>query len=281
MSEYRVRVFDAKDRENLGWTRAGEGEAICDEEGGLLAAYIVSISEQSATLEYFLLNDETLSDLVVRRLLQEARFRGASRVDVSAFLETNKAFRLAGSNVHGAIEVVRDLRAPYTPKYCEENAILMFNELTNARLVLVSSAAKCTSFRFQRATLSPEDPVFWDYHAFVYDLNEDVIVDADCTLAWRLDRQTYLNATFADAPWLASKYQPHFRLFDREQIVHLKSDRSHMNEGGEWLSPPPSWQRLNDESTLMTAITPEFQEGTLIDLPTFLSDDLASRIDSK
>lgn len=113
----------------------------------------------------------------------------------------------------------------YTPQYCEENVYLLAKQLleTSSHLktfaVFISNAVQTVILSEQRAALSHNQPVVWDYHVILLSIDRESQILAwdfdstlpfpckfDCKLAlyicpwiWKLNiLKDYMDCTFPD-----------------------------------------------------------------------------------
>ena len=138
-------------------------------------------------------------------------------------------------------------RAPYHPRYCEENAWHLCGlcelEGAEASVVVVSNRHRAVAMWAQRAA-GPGVPVAWDYHVFVVARTGGWQVwDPDTLLGYPVGLERYLADSFATAGVQPARFDPRFRVVAASEYRSaLSSDRSHMRGAdGRWLAPPPPW----------------------------------------
>lgn len=130
----------------------------------------------------------------------------------------------------------------YTACYCEENIWHLCGEpkLRDAEkyVVWIGGQQSYHPFWYQRVSVDPEMPVWWDYHVVLLVWSQGWKVwDLDTSLSLPVDAGVYFSQTFRLADELV------FRVMDSEYYRQVfSSDRSHMmNAGRQWLSAPPEW----------------------------------------
>lgn len=136
----------------------------------------------------------------------------------------------------------------YQAFYCEENIWKLAQEpvfQSPSMVCFLSNLQKSCAVWYQKASASPEEPIFWDYHViFVSSTPEGwEIWDLDSTLGFPQKATTYLEKTFWGSPYLPRDFQPLFRLIPTEVfLATFASDRSHMlRSDGSYTQPPPPW----------------------------------------
>jgi ribosomal protein S18 acetylase RimI-like enzyme len=268
---------DLDDVDAAYFARGGSLELLVDEEG-MVGCIALAVEGERAEIKRLAVDPRArgqgVGRTLVRRALDEAARRGASEVVAETHPSLASAVRLyeklgfarEGEGdpkcpIRFVARVVAEARGAYAPRWCEENAVRLARSAAMAardpRVAFVTSDARATPMRLQRAALVPDEPVLWDYHVFVIARGDDgawCAWDLDTTHRFPAPLDEYLALTFADAPWTAPRFQPRFRavpVADLEGV--FSSDRSHMlAPGGGYLAPLPPWPRLGEgESTLM------------------------------
>jgi len=142
-----------------------------------------------------------------------------------------------------------DQAPDYHPFYCEEN-IWRLNRrsvFTSTRrdVVFITSLSGACPLFGMRASASPEEPIFWDYHVVLLDWREEQakIWDLDSIHGAPIAASDWFARTVPDWSVLAQEYHPVFRVVDGEQFDKgFSSDRSHMcDEQGHFAMAPPPW----------------------------------------
>jgi hypothetical protein len=139
----------------------------------------------------------------------------------------------------------------YTPYYCEENIWHLCREpqfaAAEAKVLFISNARRQCYFWEQRASLSTNQPIGWDYHVILLARDQHWQVwDLDTTLRLPTDAKEYLNRTFQHVGKAPAEWDPIFRVIEpKDFIENFASDRSHMlDAAGGWLQPPPPWEPI-------------------------------------
>ncbi len=161
----------------------------------------------------------------------------------------------------------------YQANFCEENVWHLCRDAVAERLsglaVFISNAAQEVALFKQKASLTAEMPVVWDYHVVLFLQRQTrwEVWDPDSSLGIPVPLTEYLDATFRDD--IEGTYQPLFRLFQADQYLKaFSSDRSHMRDGDRWISPPPPWPCIGEGSTVMSMADIECDDfPAAIDLP--------------
>lgn len=163
----------------------------------------------------------------------------------------------------------------YAQYYCEENIWHLCQEKDfrpyDRNVVVISNANRSCALWHQRASITPEEPVFWDYHVvLLYKSNGWKVFDLDTNLPTPTPISEYLKSTFRDGA-VREEFRSLFRVIDADEFVKVfSSDRSHMlTTDGRWQVEPPSWPAIvrNDKSNLMELIDMQKQSvGTVMDL---------------
>ncbi len=167
---------------------------------------------------------------------------------------------------------------PYAPYYCEENIWHLCQQADfgafDSKVVLISNHSRTCALWNQRASMTPDEPVIWDYHVILlFDKEGWQVYDLDTVLNAPTSVAEYLWSTFGQAQ-VPEQFQPQFRIIDANEFVSLfSSDRSHMlTADGQWQVPPPVWPAIvrNGQSNLMDLIDMEKPSpGTVMDLMQF------------
>ena len=139
----------------------------------------------------------------------------------------------------------------YQAYYCEENIWqlcqeVIFQEISHYAL-FISNRDKSCALSYQKAALSQELPVFWDYHLVMIAQDTQKrswnIWDLDTRLRLPLELRLYLDKTFSFSRQLNPRYAPLFRLVESQTYINqFSSDRSHMLKDGQYTQPPPTWK---------------------------------------
>lgn len=145
----------------------------------------------------------------------------------------------------------------YWPYYCEENIWHLCHDAraqADARWVsFVSNAEQRVAMWRQRAALSDDEPVVWDYHVVLLVRHEAMwwIWDLDSTMGPRIEARAWLQGTFQPVVTPAELH-PRFRLVEAEAFRRrFASDRRHMRRpGGLYQAPPPPWPTIGDGHNL-------------------------------
>ena len=166
----------------------------------------------------------------------------------------------------------------YSPSYCEENIWHLCQEpdfeVYDKKVVFISNDRRSCPLWNQRACVSLDQPVLWDYHVILLFRNENwQVYDLDTLLATPTPLGEYIQNTFTRDP-VAQPFLPVFRVIEADEFVSVfSSDRSHMlTADGTWQAPPPPWPTIvrNNQSNLMELVdmrNPSF--GTIMDLSRF------------
>lgn len=135
----------------------------------------------------------------------------------------------------------------YTACYCEENIwrLCARSEVRGRvqKVVWISSLAGFCPLWHQRASTTPDQPVWWDYHVILLVLTDRWRVwDLDTRLSLPKAAGEYLLSTFDNT----GQFEPLFRVMDADYYLRcFSSDRSHMqDENARWLASPPQWDLI-------------------------------------
>jgi hypothetical protein len=132
----------------------------------------------------------------------------------------------------------------YQPFYCEENIWQLCKHpyFKKAAVEVIFMLPKHKEFIavWQSKMSKAEQPILWDYHVVLHDINAKVIYDFDTLLPFPIDAEKYFFHTFS---LVYPAYLPLFKVFQQEDFaLNFFSDRTHMqNKKGKWLKPPPEW----------------------------------------
>ena len=148
----------------------------------------------------------------------------------------------------------------YAAFYCEEN---VWHLSQDARLgdrqrwvAFISNPSRSCALWSQRASASPELPVIWDYHVVLLAESSRgsgvEVWDLDSLAGMPLALDLYLKATFLIGHEIPESFRPWFRVVEAEDFARtFSSDRTHMQEGGRWIHPPPPWPLIQVPGTRM------------------------------
>ena len=140
----------------------------------------------------------------------------------------------------------------YVPYYCEENIWHLcqhqdFDNIETCDVVFITNERKQFPIFYQRAAISNERFVVWDYHVILITKEKDkgaFVWDLDTTLSFPVPLEFYVKECFLFEKKYA-KYYPKFRIIERNKLLStFTSDRKHMLVKGsdtEYLQPPPAW----------------------------------------
>ena len=150
----------------------------------------------------------------------------------------------------------------YAPFYCEENVwqLARSGQVAPASVVFVSNRTRSCALWAQRAASELSMPVLWDYHVILVAHAKEgpLVYDLDSRLEFPLTLPEYLRGTFPSGDKLRKTLRPRFRVVDvPEFLEHFGSDRSHMQEDGEWRAPPPDWTRIGEVMNLFDFVETE------------------------
>lgn len=169
---------------------------------------------------------------------------------------------------------------PYQACYCEENIWHLTKHFPKAKIIFILNQKASTKLYYQKASLHPFFPVYWDYHVILIHKENDseMVYDFDTYMDFPTDAQTYFSATFnVDNEPIDEACV--LRVIDAEAYQHyFHSDRTHMqDEDGNWLMPPPIWQAIMNTAAncyALAAIRNLANEhiGELIPLRRYLAD---------
>lgn len=179
----------------------------------------------------------------------------------------------------------------YTPYFCEENIwkfISSFSEKDEIYAVFVSNKIKQTPIIKQKIN---EALVVWDYHVIAVRKSPNgsaFVYDFDTSLDFPCDFLTYVTESFGYFDFkslnfnnhaipkelMNKKYLPFFRVVEgRKYLMEFASDRSHMQENGKFVKPPPPYAPIQTNSckmNLMDYINCESRSpGSLMDITEF------------
>ena len=166
----------------------------------------------------------------------------------------------------------------YATNYCEENAWHLCQEPifegVEVKVVFVLSHGGVCRLWDQHLAGDEDEPVCWDYHAFVVALQGEWMAwDLDTRLGLPAPLRIYLARTFRSSDDLPDFFDPVFRVVDAEEyLATFSSDRGHMlGPGGEWMATPPEWEPIlaGGTSTMDWFINPEEGPGELLSLEEF------------
>ncbi len=148
----------------------------------------------------------------------------------------------------------------YHAYYCEENIwhLCQQPELQNSEVVVIASKGDVFPILCQRAAVTPDTPLFWDYHVVLlwHSKNEHYILDFDTTLPFCIPITRYIQRSFVDEQQLNAQFIPLLRVMSaNEYIANLQSDRSHMKTADGWLAEPPSWSPISTCSSNLHQFT--------------------------
>jgi hypothetical protein len=132
--------------------------------------------------------------------------------------------------------------ALYCAAYCEENVWHLLGEMIEAKVpsqaVIVTNPTASVLYFQQRA--APESYLCWDYHVFAK--SADCVLDLDHRDGIPISVADYLAGSFPAANGWPDDLRPRFlSLAATDYRLRFSSDRRHMQRGGAWLVPPPSW----------------------------------------
>jgi hypothetical protein len=132
----------------------------------------------------------------------------------------------------------------YKANYCEENIWQLANRLTNpCQIIFISNEHRHVALWRQKG--APVGKVLvWDYHVVLFEKKDNTTIchDFDSRFAANSSATNYLEATFPSSMVVNEYFKPSFKVISKaEYIRYFSSDRSHMFEGGHWLSLPPEW----------------------------------------
>ena len=168
-----------------------------------------------------------------------------------------------------------ETRYKYAPSYCEENTWHLCQEPVfegaEVKVVFVLSHFGVCRLWNQKISADPEEPVCWDYHAFVIARQEEWMAwDLDTRLGLPVFLPHYLASTFRNPDDLPELFEPVFRVIAAEEyLATFSSDRGHMlGPGGEWMATPPDWEPilLAGGSTMEWFLDPSGGPGDLLSL---------------
>ena len=166
-------------------------------------------------------------------------------------------------------------RFKYAPSFCEENVWHLCREPIfegiELKVVFVLSHGGICRLWNQKICGDTDEPVCWDYHAFLMASDEEWMAwDLDTKLGMPIPMGGYIANTFRNPDDLPDIFEPVFRVMDAEEYLStFSSDRSHMQgPGGEWMANPPEWEPILQlgESTFEWFINPEGGPGELLTL---------------
>ncbi|KAI5850412.1 N-terminal glutamine amidase-domain-containing protein [Morchella snyderi] len=167
-----------------------------------------------------------------------------------------------------AVTGVFDLsRVMYTQFYCEENIYHMIRDHVAPEhwgdfyVVFISNVEKCVALNFQKVGVTPDTPVYWDYHVILLHHPRATaphtltVYDLDTLLPFGTPHHAYLAHTFPPTlpdPRLAHPPAPaRFKLVPALDYMRMfASTRAHMwreymTEDGDlerrWAAEPPPW----------------------------------------
>lgn len=132
----------------------------------------------------------------------------------------------------------------YCANYCEENIWQLAKQIDNPCLIIFISNPDRQVALWQQQAAPPGQPLVWDYHVTLFEQRDTQILchDLDSRLNSPLPAIDYLTATFPQLKNLPPQYQPHFKLIEKHRYLSgFASNRQHMRDNQQWLSPPPNW----------------------------------------
>ena len=144
----------------------------------------------------------------------------------------------------------------YTSHYCEENVYQLLSQFPDSlqtHLYTVFCSNPTRSVFFWNQTLSqPNEPVIWDYHVFLVYLNQQeqisLVYDLDSLLSFPISCADYLDKGLVERDY-PSQYQRFYRVIPGLVYKeYFSSNRSHMKRHEKWLSPPPTYPCLWNET---------------------------------
>ena len=132
----------------------------------------------------------------------------------------------------------------YCANFCEENIWQLAKQTDNpCHIVFISNPCRQVAF-WQQQSAPPDQPLIWDYHVILLERRNQQILcyDLDSRLASPLLAIDYLIASFPDPKSINRQYQPHFKVISKQcYLQNFASNRQHMRQNQQWLSPPPAW----------------------------------------
>jgi hypothetical protein len=120
--------------------------------------------------------------------------------------------------------------------------------LQHSDVVVIAAKGDVFPILCQRAAVTADTPVFWDYHVVLlwHSENEHYILDFDTTLPFCTPVARYVQQSFVDEQQLLAQFIPLLRVMSASQYVaSLRSDRRHMKTTDGWLTEPPSWSAIS------------------------------------
>lgn len=154
----------------------------------------------------------------------------------------------------------------YTPFYCEENVWHLAKDGVGTDpsfVVFISNPKRSCALWAQRASSSADMPVLWDYHVVLVSAPAEgppLVWDLDSRLGCPVKLKDYLDGTFPYGDALRESLLPRFRVLPAATYLErFASDRSHMNEDGEWREPPPEWPPIGQGMNLFDFVDTEHE----------------------
>ncbi|KAI3634953.1 hypothetical protein MIR68_007334 [Amoeboaphelidium protococcarum] len=136
----------------------------------------------------------------------------------------------------------------YAKCYCEENVWMMANQMipdiNELSVIFITNNAKQVLLRHH----AQRSHVIWDYHVVLLRKDESIgnflVFDLDSQLEFPVDLQTYIDSTFDLS---LPQFMPGFRVVSARKYLDLFcSDRKHMIANGQYITPPPSWDCIQN-----------------------------------